>query len=134
MNTVDVYNVRFSNVAGATPVPTLEKSIPAASADVNAPAVNTAAVVTYAASPGVAHVIGGVAWSYNAAPTGGNLKIEDVSGTVVFSVDITTAGPGFFQFARPKKSAAVNTALIVTLAAAGAAVTGKVSVLSHWTE
>lgn len=126
--------ITVQGAALGTAIPTLEQSRAAAAADVHAPAVNTAAVVTYAASAGQAHVIGGIAWSYNAAPTGGNLKVEDVSGTTVFSIDITSAGPGFIPFARPKRSAAQNTALIVTLAAAGAAVTGKVSVLSHWTE
>lgn len=102
--------------------------------DKHEPAANTAAVITYAAVSGQKHVIGGVAWSYNGAPTGGNLKIEDVSGTVVFSVDITAAGPGFIPFTPPMRQAAPNTALIITLSAAGAAVTGKVSVLSHWLE
>ena len=108
---------------------------PCAAADVNAPAVNTAAVVTYAASASLKHVITGVAWSYaGGTPTGGNLKIEDVSGTTVFSIDITDQGAGFFTFPRPNVSAVVNTAMIITLAAGGAGVTGKISVINHWTE
>lgn len=103
-------------------------------ADKHEPAANTAAVITYAAVAGQKHVIGGVAWSYNGAPTAGNLKIEDVAGTVVFSVDITSAGPGFIPFPQPLRQAAVNTALIITLSAGGAAVTGKVNALSHWLE
>lgn len=104
-----------------------------AAADVHAPAANTAAVVTYAAAgAGISHVIAGVAWSYNAAPTGGNLKIEDVSGTTILTLDITAAGPGFIPFPVPLKGDA-NAALIVTLAAGGASATGKVSVLGHWT-
>lgn len=123
-----------NDASAANPLPTLEQSRAASSSDVHAPASNTAAVVTYAAAgSGVAHVIGGVAWSYNAVPTGGNLKIEDGSGTTVFTVDITAAGPGFFIFPRPKKGAA-NTAMIITLASGGSGVTGKVSVSSHWTE
>ena len=104
-----------------------------ATSDVNAPAANTAAVVTYAASAGAQHVISGIAWSYSAAPTGGNLKVEDGAGNVIFQLDVTAAGPDAVYF-RPAKKGSVNTNLIVTLAAGGAAVTGKVSVLGHWTE
>ena len=106
----------------------------AASTNVHVPASNTAAVITYAAAgAGVSHVISGVAWSYSAAPTGGNLKIEDASGTTVFSVDITAAGPGFIPFQSPLKGTA-NAAMILTLAAGGSGVTGKVDALGKWTE
>lgn len=107
--------------------------VPCSSSDVNAPAANTAAVVTYSASASAKHVINGIAWSYSANPTGGNLKVEDVSGTTVFSMDITTGGAGVVYFDPPKRGAAVNTAMIITLAAGGASVSGKVSVLAHWT-
>lgn len=128
----DVLTVQ--GISGGTALPTLEQSRAAASTNVHAPASNTAAIVTYtAAGSGVSNVIGGIAWSYNATPTSGNLKIEDGSGTTVFSIDITVSGPGFIPFARPLKGTA-NTALIVTLAAGGSGVTGKVSVLSKWTE
>lgn len=112
-----------------------EAPVEGAAADVHEPAVNTAAVVTYAGSAGVKHVITGVWWSYSGGiPTGGNLMVEDVSGTTVFVTDITEEGAGFCIFPKPKKAALVNTAMIITLAAGGAGVTGKVSVLSHWTE
>jgi hypothetical protein len=102
--------------------------------DVHAPASNTAAVLTYAAGgAGVSHVIDTVAWSYSGGdPTGGNLKIENGSGQTIFSVDITSQGPGFFPFPRPKKGTA-NTALIITLAAGGSGITGKINA-NHWTE
>jgi hypothetical protein len=109
-------------------------SKPAAAADVHTPAANTAAILTYAAAgAGVSHCLSGLAWSYNADPTGGNLKVEDGAGNVVFSLDITSKGPGFVAFPQPKKGTA-NTAMIVTLAAGGASVTGKVDALNHWTE
>lgn len=110
------------------------QGIACAAGDVSAPAANVAAVVNYAAVAGERHVITGVAYSYSAAPTGGNLKIEDVSGTVVFSMDLSAAGAGVVLFPEPKKSAAPGTALVITLAAGGASCTGKVSVLNHWTE
>lgn len=106
----------------------------AASTNVHVPSSNTAAVITYAAAgAGVSHVISGIAWSYSAAPTAGNLKVEDGSGTTVFSIDITAAGPGFIPFAAPLKGTA-NTAMIITLAAGGSGVSGKVNSLGKWTE
>jgi hypothetical protein len=110
--------------------------VAAAAGDIHEPAANTAAVVTYIAASGLKHCISGVAWSYTGGdPVGGNLKIEDVSGTKVFSVDITSQGPGVIIFPRPKRSAVSGTAMIITLAAGGsAAITGKLSILGHWTE
>ncbi len=105
-----------------------------AAGDAHAPSANTAAVVTYTAGgAGWSHVISGVAWSYSGTPTGGNLKIEDGSGVTVFTMDITVAGAGFIPFNPPKKGTA-NTAMIITLAAGGAGVSGKVSITGHWKE
>jgi len=104
-----------------------------ASGNVHEPAVNTAAVVTLAAAgAGVSHVLGLAAWSYDAAPTAGSLTIEDGAGTTIFKVDITAAGAGYFPFVPGMKGTA-NTAMIATLAAAGAGVDGIVS-LHTWTE
>ena len=106
----------------------------ASTSDKHEPASNTAAIVTYSAGGGgVSHVITGVAWSYDGAPTGGSLKVEDGSGNTVFIVSVTAAGPGFIPFPVPKKGTA-NTAMIITLAAGGSGVTGKVQALNHWTE
>lgn len=107
---------------------------PMVAADLHAPAANTAAVVTYAADTDEKHVIHGVAWSYSGGPTNGNLKIEDVSGTTIFTMDITAAGPGSIIFPRPIRGAAINTAMIVTLAAGGSGISGKVNVLGHTKE
>ena len=109
------------------------QSIPHSTSDVHAPASNTAAVVTYAAVSDRRHAINGIAWSYSGAPTGGNLKVEDGSGTTVFTMDVTAAGAGFVPFAAPL-AGRNNTALIVTLAAGGSGVSGKVSVLGHYLE
>jgi hypothetical protein len=99
-----------------------------------ASATHAAVVITYAAgAAGVFNCIGGVAWSYSAAPTGGNLKIEDGSGNTIFSIDITAAGAGFIPFTPPKKGSAA-TALIITLADGGAGIGGKLSILGAWTE
>lgn len=104
----------------------------ASTTDVHAPNSATDAVVTYAASStGFAHIIAGVAYSYNATPTGGNLKIEDGSGNTIFSIDIPAAGAGQFYFT-PAKQGTINRAMIITLASGGNGVTGKVSILGHW--
>jgi len=104
----------------------------AAAANMNAPAAKTEAVVTKAAAgEGVYNVLGGVYWSYDDDPTAGGLVITD-GGTTVFSLAITSKGPGFLPFTPPLKSAA-NAALVATLAAGGASVTGKLN-LHAWTE
>lgn len=105
----------------------------AATGNVHQPASNTAAVVTKAAAgAGVYYCLAGVYWSYDAAPTGGSVKVEDGSGNVVFIVSITAAGPGSMLFNPPLRGTG-NTALIITLAAGGSGVTGKVN--GHtWTE
>lgn len=102
--------------------------------DRHLPSAATAAVVTYAAVAGQYHVIRGIAYSYDSTPTGGNLKVEDVSGTSVFSIDVPVAGAAVIQFPIPLRSSIVNTALIVTLASGAGSVVGKVNVLGHTTE
>ena len=110
-----------------------ETPIPVAAADTASPAGNTAAVITYAAAgAGKYNCVGGIFWSYNATPTNGNLQIEDGSGNVIFSMDITAAGAGFIPFTPPKKGSA-NTALIITLAAGGSGVSGRVNA-TQWQE
>jgi len=98
----------------------------------HSPASNTAAVITIGAvdgsvgvGPGV--LLAGVSWSYDGVPTGGNLKIESPSGTVLQSWDITDSGPGFFPI--PSGMGAVGGSLIITLAAGGSECTGKVNAI-----
>lgn len=112
----------------------MKRNSPLSSGHVHAPAANTAAVVTIdAAGAGVCNVVGnGLAWSYSDDPTGGNLKIEDGAGNTVFSMDITSRGAGFIPLDVPLRGSP-NTALVVTLAAGGAGISGKVNVLAHWT-
>lgn len=103
----------------------------ASTADVHAPASNTAAVVTYAAITSQRHNISGIAYSYvGGTPVGGNLKIEDEAASVVFSIDIPAAGADKVYF-NPMKSGRINKAMIITLAAGGSGITGKVSILGH---
>jgi hypothetical protein len=109
-------------------------AVDASTDDVDYPAVNTAAVVTYAAVPGQRHYITGVNWSYyGGIPTGGNLTIT-FAGAVVFEEDINEEGPGFVTFPLPKRSPADNQALVITLTAGGAAVFGGISILNRWSQ
>jgi hypothetical protein len=96
-----------------------------------ATATAASAVVTYAADQYSFHSIEGVAWSYSGTPgAGARIQIEDGSGTVIFSEDITSSGPGFFSFEEGLRGS-VNTAMIVTLTSGGVGVTGKVNVVGH---
>jgi hypothetical protein len=96
-----------------------------------ATATNASAVVTYAADAYAYHSIEGVAWSYSGTPgAGALLKIEDGSGTVIFSEDITASGPGFFQFEEALRGS-VNADMIITLTAGGSGVVGKINVIGH---
>jgi hypothetical protein len=109
-----------------------ELPVASSTSDVATPSSNAAATLNYAAAAGTNHCLGQVTWSYSGTPTGGNLKIEDGSGNTVFSMDITAGGPGNIVFGPPKRGSA-NTALIITLAAGGSGVSGKLSA-THWTE
>lgn len=101
--------------------------------NLNAPAVNVAAIVILAAISNKGHVLQQICYSYHgAAPTGGNIIVEDGAGTTVFDLDITDAGEAFLQLNPPIKGSK-NTLLRVTLAAAGASVTGKLN-LGHYTD
>lgn len=102
-----------------------EATAPASAAHVNAPAANTAAVITLAATVDKKHYLPRVVWSYDAVPTGGRLTITD-DGNTVFDISITADGPGVIDLGI--ESAAVNKALVITLAAGGAGVTGKVNI------
>lgn len=95
--------------------------------DVSNPAVNIAAVITYNAQATKKHYLHCIYCSYDAAPTGGYIQVEDVSGIVVFKQKLAGTQLNQILFDKPIVSAAVNTALIVTLTAAGAAVTGSLN-------
>jgi hypothetical protein len=105
------------------------------SGNTHTPAANTAAVVTKAAVAGKYHVIRKIFCGYTATPTGGYLQIEDVAANVVFKIPIPAAGMVEIDFGSEGiRSAAVNTALIVTLAAGSGAVVGSVNVTGYSTQ
>jgi hypothetical protein len=103
-------------VATLDPTPTTTAAATAAS--------NTAVVLTIAAVPGYRHYLVQLIWSYNATPTAGRLTIAGTKGADI-DFDITVSGPGPANF--PPMAGDVNTAMVVTLAAAGGGVTGKLN-------
>lgn len=89
-------------------------------------AANAAVVQTFAAVAGQSHRLTMLAVSYSAAPTGGRVTVAD-GGTTILDLDITAAGTFFVPLPAGGLKGTVNTAMTVTLAAAGAAVVGKVN-------
>ncbi len=89
------------------------------------PAGDTDAVITMAAAEKVINVVDSVHCSYDAAPTGGKLTIT-VDAATKFEVDITAAGPLEFLFPGGLYGSE-NQAVVITLAAAGGAIVGKVN-------
>jgi multisubunit Na+/H+ antiporter MnhC subunit len=101
-------------------------AIPGIAADNHAPADDTSAVVTYVAVTGKKHYLYEIHYGYDVTPTTlGTIKVEDVSGTVVWGpFPISTAGPKQATFNPPLVSALVNTAMIITLTTGGTLVQG----------
>ena len=98
-------------------------------ADGSFPAVNVAAVVTKTAVAGQRHAIYGILFSYNAAPTGGRLTVTD-GGVTVIDLQVNAAGAVLIPF-NYQMAFGVNSEVVVTLAAGGAAVTGKLQLIGH---
>lgn len=121
----DPANVRLVSTVGDVAV------ADASTDNTDAPAADTVASVAFPAEVGRRHVIGGIAWSYGGAPTGGNLRINDAGG-IVFQVDIVAGGPSDVDFL-PSMRFALGAAISITLAAGGGGVSGKLNVKSHWT-
>ena len=89
--------------------------------------------ITIAATTnGTKRVIDGVHWSYSAAPTGGRLTIAS-GAQATYDLDIAAAGPGYVNFPGGFKGLPA-TSLVVTLAAPGGAVVGKINIPNDWQE
>lgn len=113
-------------IAGSVPV----AAAPAAPVSATA-AVNTAVVVTIAAVAGQAVRLTSLAVSYNAAPTGGLVTVV-VNAVTVLQLDISAAGPTAVPLPAGGLECQVGQSCVITLAAAGAAVAGRVSVSSYY--
>jgi hypothetical protein len=104
------------------------------SGDTAAPASNTAATITLPAVAGQINVISGLTWSFSSNPSSGILLTLSDNGTVIRQWYVTNGGPGPFHFDPPLANAAVNTALVATLAAAGSGISGTVNWEGAWLE
>lgn len=107
------------------PVPDV---MPRIAGDTATAAANTAVVITYAAQTYVRHAITQIKGSYNATATAPTIKVEDGAGNTVFQQDLAVAAGPFALDFTPALAGSINTALIVTLGAGGAAVVGKLNV------
>ena len=86
---------------------------------------NTAAVITVAAAAGEIHVLESLEWSTDGTPTNCRLTAV-VDGNTIVDVYITAAGPGQLHFPRGRYfPGSVNKAMVITLSAAGAGVSGS---------
>jgi hypothetical protein len=96
---------------------------------ISRPVANTAATVTVnPAGPHAYILVQGVQASYNATPTGGLLTMT-VNGVVVWEIYITAAGAAPIRFPETGiRTELAGHAVVVTLAAAGAGVTGRLNV------
>lgn len=104
---------------------------PTASTPVSATAAaNTAVTVTLPGVAGQAVRITSLSVSYNAAPTGGLLTIV-VNAVTILQLDITAAGPVAIPLPTGGLECQSGQSAVITLAAAGAAVTGRVNVSSY---
>lgn len=93
------------------------------------PAVNTAATVTLAApGSGKRHMITQIDWSYSGAPTNATLTINLGAETITYYVIVGGPGQLFFDEGLFGDD---NAAVVVTLSAAGASVSGSVVVHHH---
>lgn len=90
------------------------------------PAANTAAVVTLAAVTKNYYIVDAMQFSYDGDPTGGRLTVA-IGGETVFDVSITKGGPGPIPIPPGLTRGVVNEACVVTLAAGGSNITGKLN-------
>ncbi len=112
-----------------SPSPTNADAWKQTAADVwstHAPSANTAAVVTLAAVSDVSRLIDQVIYSYSDLPVGGRLTISD-GGETILDVDTDMSGPAALPLHKPIRTLE-NSTVIVTLAAGGAGVSGKINV------
>ena len=93
-------------------------------------AVNTAVAVTITGVAGQTIKITGLAVSYNAAPTGGLLTVV-VNAVTILALDISAAGPTAPPLPAGGIICQAGQSAVITLAAAGAAVAGRVNVATQ---
>lgn len=93
-------------------------------------AVNTAVVLTINGVAGQTIRLSALSWSYSGAPTGGLITVV-VNAVTILQADISAAGPGSFPIAQGGLVCQAGQNVVITLAAAGAAVQGRVNAASY---
>jgi hypothetical protein len=104
---------------------------PGAAADNATAAANTAVVVTYAATPGVSHIIDEIHLGYSAAPVGGTIQVADGATVIYGPLPVTAAGLAFLPV---RKRGGAGAAMTITLSAGGSGVVGYLAIVGHRTE
>jgi hypothetical protein len=94
-------------------------------------AVNTAVAITINGVAGQTIRLAALSWSYNAAPTAGTITVV-VNGVTIFQADITAAGFAAAMIAQGGLICQAGQNAVITLTAAGAAVTGRLNVGSYY--
>ena len=94
-------------------------------------APNTAVVITLPVSAARREFAGSIVWSYSAAPTGGRLTVA--GGGFGIDVDIIAGGPDYIPFAIPQH-ATDDVPIVITLAAGGGVIVGKLNLLGVSTD
>ena len=105
-----------------------KQSVDASAAQETTGAGGASSVVTITAAAQRKIEVGQVFWSYDAAPTGGGVTISD--GTTSLTWAVTASGFDSVTF-DPPLAFAVGTNVVVTLAAPGGSVVGKL-IVNAW--
>jgi len=87
---------------------------------------DTIAVITMTAVVGRRIVCHGLQFSYDGAPTGGRVFVEDGVGTTIWDVDLVAAADRM-EHVEFFLVGSINTDMVITLAAGGAGVIGKLN-------
>lgn len=101
----------------------------ATTGDISAPAADTSAVVTYAATPERLHRIGGIVTSFSAQPTGAQLTIQS-NATVIARHFVTTSNPTEILFNEGMANT-IGESMTITLTTGGVGITGRLQVINH---
>ena len=122
-----------TGTSGDPYVPTHNLPASALAAGKKAEATNAAATVTLAAAgAGIPWVLGSISWSLSTNPGTAVELTVTVGGTEMLSFDVTQGGPGQLRWERGLRGAD-NAAMVISLAAGGTGVVGKVNV-EAWNE
>lgn len=108
------------------------QAIPASGDQSATGAGGAATAITVTGQSGRNVCIKQVSWSYSDTPTGGSITIADSAGSPVtyFSLHVTAGGPGGWTFS-PALSLPAGLNSVVTLAAPGGAIVGKLFVNAY---